>query len=144
MPVIGINIRSMSSEREENIQGNLRVNNSPQIKGVSKKSVGQLNKDALSIDFEYACGYQVEDEDKEVASIEMAGEVLFLAEDPEEKVEKWEENKELDDDIVIPVINSVMRKCMTQAIDISEELQLPPPIQFPRAQKKSGNARYIG
>ncbi|MFP4117035.1 MAG: hypothetical protein ACLFQ8_02985 [Candidatus Aenigmatarchaeota archaeon] len=144
MPVIGVNIRNINSERGENVGGNLKVNNTPKIKGVKIKEVGNINKEALSIDFEYTCKYSKEDSDESVAEINIGGEVLFMTDDPQSVVENWEENKDLPEEIVIPTINSVMRKSLTKAIDISESLQVPPPIRFPKAKKKSDSARYIG
>lgn len=143
MPVIGINIKSIEADREDQVQGNLQVNNSPRIIDVQEKSVGSLGKDALSIDFEYTCSYDEEGGDQGVAEIVMGGEVLFMTENPGEVVENWDENKDLPNEITVPVINSVMRKCLTRSVDLSEELQLPPPLRFPRAKEQSDNARYI-
>lgn len=143
MPVIGINIRSMKVDRDEEIEGNLQVNSSPRIQDVTKKSVGSLGKDALSLDFNYTCTYDEEGGDEKVAEIQINGEVLFMAEDPGEIVENWEESQDLPSEITIPVINSVMRKCLTRAVDLSEELQLPPPLRFPRAKEQRDDARYI-
>ncbi len=144
MPVIGVNMRSIDSKREEDVGGNLKVNNTPKIRGVKIKEVGNINKEALSIDFEYTCKYTKEDSDESVAEINIGGEVLFMTDDPKGVVENWEENNDLPEEIVIPTINSVMRKSLTKAIDISESLQVPPPIRFPKAKKKSDSARYIG
>ncbi len=144
MPVIGVNLRSIRSEREDDLGGNLKVNNTPKIKDVEMKEVGSLNKEALSIDFEYLCKYSREDEDESAAEISIGGEVLFLTDDPKGIVENWEENKDLPDEIVVPTINSIMRKSLTKAVDISESIQIPPPIRFPKAKKKSDSARYIG
>ncbi len=144
MPVIGVNFRTINSKREEDIGGNLKVNNTPKIKDVGLKSVGSLDKKALSIDFEYSCNYSTEDGGDPVAEINMGGDVLFMTDDPEGIVEDWEENKDLPEEIVIPTINSIMRNSLTKAIDISQSLQIPPPIRFPKAKKKSDSARYIG
>lgn len=144
MPVIGINLRSIESSREEEIKGNLKVNNSPKIKDVELKSVGSLDRDALSLDFDYTCSYATEEDEETVAEIKIKGEVIFLVEDPEEVIEGWEEDKKLPDEVVIPTINSLMRKSLTKAINISEDLQLPPPIRFPMAKKQAKKTRYIG
>lgn len=144
MPVIGLNLKYIDSSREEEIEGNLQVNNSPKIKGVELKSVGSLGEDALSLEFEYLCEYQTEEDEESVAEINIGGEVLFMAKNPQDIQENWEENEELPDEIVIPVINSIMRKALTRAVKISEDLQLPPPIRFPRAKKQTESARYIG
>ncbi len=142
MPVIGVNLRKIDSEREDDVGGNLKVNNTPKIKEVKMRTVGSLGKEALSIDFDYLCEYSKDDE--KIAEIEIGGEVLFLTDDPEGVLENWEENKDLPDEIVVPVINSIMRKSLTKAVDISESLQIPPPIRFPKAKKKADSARYIG
>ncbi len=144
MPVIGVNLKSINSKREKDIGGNLKVNNTPKIKDVELKKVGSLDKEALSVDFEYSCKYKKEEDDEPAAEIEIGGEVLFMTDDPKGIVENWEENKDLPEELVIPTINSIMRKSLTKAIDLSESLQIPPPIRFPKAKKKSDSARYIG
>lgn len=145
IPVIGINIRSLNAKRNKNISGNLKINNNPQIKKITKKGINQLNKEGLGIEFEYNCTYNQEDKkNPEVANIKISGEILFLTEKTKEVLKEWKENEKLSDKIAVPVLNTIMRKCITKTIDISEDLQLPPPIRFPTAKKQSETGKYIG
>lgn len=144
MSVIGLNIKSMNSERDDSISGNISVNTSPKIINMEKKSISSLdNKKALSLKFKFKCNYTTDDDDETVATIDIGGNVLYLVDDPDEAMEKWEENKEIDDKIVVQSVNHIMRKCLTKAINISEDLQLPPPLRFPKAKKKKKSSKYI-
>ncbi|MFB6088274.1 MAG: hypothetical protein ABEK36_00680 [Candidatus Aenigmatarchaeota archaeon] len=153
MPIIGINIKSIEASRDDKISGNLKINNTPTIVNIEKRKVAQINKKALGIDFKYTCSYQSEEKEKEVASIQMTGEVVFLADNMDDVLKEWKENKSVKENVALPTLNNILRKCLTKSIGISEELQLPPPIRFPIAkrQKKSSNyetsgetSKYIG
>lgn len=144
MSVIGLNIKTMNSERKDTISGNISVNSSPKIIDVGKKKISSLgNKEALSIKFNFKCDYTTDNDDETVATIEIGGNVLYLVDDPEEVTKKWEKNKELSDKIVVQSINHIMRKCLIRSINISESLQLPPPLRFPKAKKKKKSSKYI-
>ena len=59
-------------------------------------------------------------------------------------IKSWKKDKKLPDEVNLQVINSVLRKCTIKALDLSEELQLPPPIALPFAARKQEESRYIG
>ena len=62
-------------------------------------------------------------------------------------MEGWKKNKTLPDEVNLQVVNSVLKKCLTKVIMLSDELNLPAPIQFPFASPKKKNSEdssYIG
>ena len=134
MPVIGMDITSIEGKRGNEASKNLRVENGPRIKNVTTKKINSLGKEVLDIDFEYECLYRVSEKKKPFANITIKGNVLFLSEDVKETIKKWKKNKKLEQKVALPVLNNIIRRCLTKIINISEELKLPPPIRFPVAK----------
>jgi len=79
-----------------------------------------------------------------LAEIIIKGNVLFLDSRYRKILSSWKKNKKLPEDVNLQLINAVLRRCLIRALDLSEELQLPPPIALPFARKKGGETRYIG
>jgi len=134
MPVIGMEIKSIEGKREDSIGKNLRIDNGPKINKIKTKKIDSLGKEALDIDFEYQCNYKNPDKKKPIGSIVIKGSTLFLTENTKEVMKKWKKDKKLSQDVALPVLNNIIRRCLTKAINLSEELKLPPPIRFPIAK----------
>lgn len=145
-----MNIKSIKADKKEGGKGPVKVNNKPKITNVDETTVPALNnKKALSIDFEYKCIYNQEDPEgkkktKEIGNIKIDGQVLFLTNKTSECLKKWKKEKNLPEDITISVMNNIMRRVITQALSLSQELQLAPPIKIPMLRKQNTKANYIG
>jgi hypothetical protein len=53
-----------------------------------------------------------------------------------ETLKNWEKNKKLPKEVEIEVKNFLFRKCLTIGVNLSENMQLPPPLIFPRVMSK--------
>jgi hypothetical protein len=131
--IVGFNIESLNGERSDKAQGNLQVNYNPVIQSVESATVPSFDQDVARIDFTFTVQYLV-DENAEVASIELEGNVLWNG-DTEAIVNEWEENNQLADDIQAPLMNDLYRKCLSQAVGVSDTLNLLPPIPTPRVDQ---------
>jgi len=147
MPVVGLNIRNINAKKTQEITGPVKVNNTTNFVEIKEHNLEPLNKIALSVSFTFKAEYSAENSKKSVAEIEINGDVLFLDAEHETILKGWKKDKKLPDDVNIQIINTILRKCITKALDLSEELQLPPPVALPFAQKKQqeeSGSRYIG
>jgi len=143
MPVIGINIKNIDAKRYAKIERRVKVNNNTNLKGVKEQNLPALKKKGLSVGFEFKTTY-VSQMNKPLAEIIIKGNVLFLDSRYRKILSSWKKNKKLPEDVNLQLINAVLRRCLIRALDLSEELQLPPPIALPFARKKGGETRYIG
>jgi len=143
MPVIGINIKNIDAKRYAKIERRVRVNNNTKLKEVKEQNLTALKKKGLSVGFEFKTTY-VSQMNKPLAEIIIKGNVLFLDSRYRKILSNWKKKKKLPEDVNLQLINAVLRRCLIRALDLSEELQLPPPIALPFARKKSGETRYIG
>lgn len=146
MPVIGINLREIDAKRIEDLVGGIKVNNNTNVKDIKETEIFSINKKGLSISFEYRTEY-VNEKNKKFAEINIVGDVFFIDDAQDKILRDWKKDKRIPDDVNIQIINTILRKCVTKALSISEELNLPPPVALPFASKKEEGkeeSRYIG
>ncbi|HLD49288.1 MAG TPA: hypothetical protein VJB11_02905 [archaeon] len=133
MSVIGLQLKSVKASIDEKkiIEGNINVNSSPRIESVEKKDINVPGiKDVLSINFIFEVNY-----DPKVGEIEMEGEVLYQTDKSKDILAKWKKDRKLEDDMAVEVLNAIFRRCLVEALSLSNELRLPPPIRLPIVQK---------
>lgn len=134
MPIIGLNLNSVHAfVNEKNAtKDKIDINSTPKIVNIER---AELNfggiKEVLSVDFNFEVKYE-----PDVGEIKMDGTILYQADNAKDILAKWKKDKHLDGKLATEVLNSVFRKCLTKALDISLELRLPPPIQFPLVKQK--------
>jgi hypothetical protein len=126
MPVIGIGLKMMEGKRHEEITGAIKVNSSMNITNVKEQELPALKSKGLSIEFEHSTKY-IDDKNKNMAEINIEGNVIFVGEDQEKILKDWKKDKKLPEDIKFQVIRIVSDKCSKKAIMLSDDLQLPPP-----------------
>ncbi len=144
MNVIGFSIKEILATRDEKIEGRLNINNNVKIKDVTEDEIPSLKKKCLVVKYEYKTEYSVQR--KKVAEIKIIGSLLLLGKNHKKILEEWKKKKTLPDNVNLIVINSVLRRGILKAMQISEDLQLLPPIPLPVARplKKEDNTKYIG
>ncbi|MFH0948870.1 MAG: hypothetical protein V1802_00095 [Candidatus Aenigmatarchaeota archaeon] len=125
--IVGFNLKSIEAKVfDKKIDGPVNVNTVPSIESMEKKDIGLSLKDILAVTFNFKTTYE-----PRIGEINISGEVLYQSPEAKEILKKWTSEKKLDEKLGVEVLNAIMRKCMTKAIEISDELRLPPPIQFP-------------
>jgi len=147
MPVIGLTIKNVAAKRIGDYQGPAGVNNNAKLVDVKEADLGNLGKKGLTISYEFKSDYVTE---KKVpfAEIIISGDVLVVADNTTDLVKAWKKDKKLPEDLNLQAVNAVLRRCITKALGLSEDLNLPPPVPLPFAQKKTEEqahaSRYIG
>jgi hypothetical protein len=141
MPVIGLKFDSFDAKRnKEGFSGEMKINSTPKIVSVKEIDVGAIGKKALAMGFEFATQYN-----PEIAQIKVNGEIIYMNDKQKAEILKvWKKNKKLPDAVGIEVLNHLFRHCLLKVSNIAEDLQLPPPLNFPVVRPKSDQANYIG
>ncbi len=141
MAVVGMSFTKINVEKKNQAKGKLNIKNNIRIKKVEKTelALGNVKENGLKFTFEYVSDYS-----PNIASINIFGEVLFLADEKTIKqAEKdWKAEKKVAKELVQPVLNAALTKSNIQAIMLSKEINLPPPIPLPKVESRSQN--YIG
>lgn len=128
--IVGFNVDSLNAEKNKGVpKGNLQVNYSPKIESVETATVRSFDDEVARINFVFTVNYNVGKETG--AKIELKGNVLWNG-DTEEIMESWEEDESLPDDVRVPLMNDLYRKCISQSVGVADTLGLLPPIPTPR------------
>lgn len=134
MPVIGIVLNAIEAKRTGDFSKGVKVNNKVTTTNLKEEEIPGISKAGIVIDFKFRSAY--ESGGQEVAEIVMNGQVYYVGDDVKTIVKFWEKYKNIPENPHVEILNSVFRKCVTRAITVSEDIQLPPPIGMPFAEKR--------
>lgn len=139
--IVGFGIKSISAERRNVPKGRVDINSSPKILSVSKSKMGFLKKgNPLNIEFEFSTKYE-----PKIGEIKIAGNVLYSGKKMKDVLKTWKKEKKIPKEVDKEVKNFLFRKCLTIGVNLSENMQLPPPLMFPTVvSKKEEDLTYIG
>ena len=134
MTVIGFSFTKMLIEKKNPVKGKVSINNNVGIKGLEETKL-QINttRKALKLNFEFTSTY-----DPNIGKIFLEGEVIYLIDKNKaaEAVKNWKKNKKIEKDMMTNVLNNVLAKCNIQALILSKDMNLPPPIPLPKVGEK--------
>jgi len=124
--IIGLNINSIRANREMQPKGEVTVNSVPRITGIEKRDIFDM-KDVLAAKFEFKTIYE-----PHIGEIVFEGEVLYRNSDAAKIVKRFKEEKKVDTKVGAEILNAIFSQCLARAVELSIEVRLPPPVQFPR------------
>jgi hypothetical protein len=130
MAVIGFSFTKMLVEKHSPVKGKISINNNVGITSVEETKLDiNTDKKSLKLVFEFTSAYE-----PSVAKILLQGEVIYLVDksQAEEIVKNWKKNKKLDKEIMSHVLNNVLAKCNVEALILSKDMNLPPPMPLPK------------
>ena len=141
MPVIGLKFDSIDAKRKkEKLQSDMKVNTTPKIVSMKETELGAIGKKAFAIGFEITTDYN-----PDIAQVKITGEVLYVNETQKDEImTAWKKEKKLPENVGVELLNHLFRHCLLKIATISEDLQLPPPLNFPMVKPKSDSTSYIG
>ena len=130
MTIVGFSFTKINAERKKSIKGKININNNVTVKNVEEidLSFGKDQK-GLKFSFEFIAKY-----DPEVGSINLNGEIIYMAKADEAKdaLTKWKKEKKIAPGIMGKLLNTTLTKCNIQALILSNDLNLPAPIPLPK------------
>ncbi|MBI4148488.1 hypothetical protein HY490_04315 [Candidatus Woesearchaeota archaeon] len=135
MTVIGIQFDKIQLEKFAPAKGKVSVNNNVAVKDVDKVEIafGNTKQEVLKFDFEFKANY-----DPKIAELTFIGSLTYF--DKKEKVTElaagWKKDKKIPKEIMNPILNSILSKCNIEALVLSREVNLPPPIPMPKVNLK--------
>ena len=142
MTIVGFNFTRIHVERNKVAKGKINIKNNVAIKKVEEAdlSLGKNKQSGLRFTFEFVSLY-----DPKVGEISLVGEVLYLMDDKQVKevVKGWKKDKKIPKELTAAVLNTVLQKCNIQALMLSRDINLPPPIPLPKVNVADTKS-YIG
>lgn len=135
MTIIGTGFTKILVEKKGAAKGKMSIANNVAINNVEETSmaIGASKQDALKFSFEFTAKYE-----PKVGEILLAGELMFI-EKPEKIKEiaaEWKKSKKVQKEVMAPVLNNILAKCNVEALILSKEIGLPPPVQLPKVNVK--------
>src|SRR3989344_7386988 len=131
MAIVGFNFTKISAERKIAPKGKIGIKNNVSVQEVEKTDLflGSMKQNGLKIIFEYRSIYE-----PKIGEILLEGEILDLEDEKiiDDILKGWKKNKKLPDGLMTLIVNSILGKCNIQALIMSKELNLPPPIPLPK------------
>ena len=140
MPIVGFNFLKINAEKKNKVpEGKVNIANDVSIKDVEETNFGK-NK---GIRFTY---YFCSNYSPDLGKIELEGDIFFADKEKiiKDIISSWEKNKKVPEDITMNILDFLLVKCNTQSIILSKELNLPPPIPFPKIDRAKTGKEYIG
>ncbi|MEM5815248.1 MAG: hypothetical protein QXD89_02045 [Candidatus Aenigmatarchaeota archaeon] len=138
--ILGYTIKKIEAIKDE-ISGKVDISSTVKIENVEEKEIeiGEKRK-VLEVSFSFEITYKPSN-----GKIYLEGSLLFHKGINKEILKTWEKNKKLPEEVDIEIKNFLLKKCLTLALLISEELRMPSPLPFPMIIKKKNEAKnYIG
>ncbi len=131
--IIGEQLNKIVAERT-GWQAKMKIENRPEIVDITRGQFGFAGerRNLAGIQFKFTASYG----DK-VGQIVLDGVIYYAAPEKEldELVTAWKKDKEIkEDEIRITVMNRILELAFLQAIPLSHQVKLPPPIAMPRVE----------
>ncbi|MEM4253768.1 MAG: hypothetical protein QXR48_00035 [Candidatus Woesearchaeota archaeon] len=135
MTVVGLQINKIVVEKLAPAKGKISVNNNVAVKDVEKTELvfGNSKQDAINFTFEFKASYE-----PKVATMTFEGNVTYFDKPQaiEDIIKGWKKDKKVAPEIMSGVLNQILTKCNVEALLLSREVNLPPPIPMPRVNVK--------
>ena len=133
MTVISFNFTKINAERNKGIKGKLNISNNVSIKEVKvfELKLGKNKEKALKFNFKFEAIY-----DPKIGNIEILGEIVYLGKDEviKDAEKQWKKDKKIPKEIIEEIMSNILTKCNIEALLMSRELSLPPPIPLPKVK----------
>ncbi len=134
MRLIGFNFNKINTEKFKDKVENLKINtkiNVSEIKNI-KSDFFKTKEEIIEVKFDYFINY-----DPDFAKIELAGSVILAIEAKIAKdiLKQWEDKK-MSEDFRIMLFNIILRKSSLRALQLQDEMNLPPHISLPTLKKQ--------
>lgn len=143
MQLVGFNFKKILVERNNLARFNKAGNVSLGIKNVEKENISLLkDEEALKFEFNYSINHKVDEalsdknsskKNEEFNGILFEGNLVMAAtkEEADLIMKAWEKN-EIEKSVYESLCNIILRKCVSKAVLLTDELGLPLPVLVPK------------
>ena len=133
MQAIGFNFSKINVEKKKDIKEKIEIKSNIDINNIKKEAIDVVkDKNTVKIDFTFTINYT-----PEIAELSFSGTIVLILDDKDYKqvLKEWKKKK-LPDNIRTPLFNLIMTRSSLRALQLEEEINLPPHFPFPRLMEK--------
>lgn len=139
MKLLGFNYTKINVEKYKDSFKDIKVNSQVDVSDIEevKQEVFKSKDEFLAVKFKYKIEYT-----PDVAVILLEGNILVSVDVKlaKEVIKQWK-GKAMPDEFNIPLFNIIFRKAGLKALQLEEEMNLPPHIQMPVLRKQEDSDR---
>ena len=143
MTIIGFNFNKINVEKGSTVRGKISISNNVAIKNIEEADLpfGKDKQNGLKFIFEFTSKYE-----PNAGSILLGGDVLYLEDSKKVKeiLDVWKKDKKAPADIMGSILNTILAKCNIQALILSQDVNLPPPIPLPKVKTETKGTGTAG
>ena len=135
MTILGTNFTKILVEKTGIAKGKVSISNNVSIEKVdpTEVAIGAAKQSGLRFSFEFTAKYE-----PKIGSIVLNGDLVMMekADKVKQIADEWKKTKKVPKEVMAPILNNVLTKCNIEALVLSREIGLPPPVQLPRVTVK--------
>jgi len=136
MTIVGFSFDKIVVEKFDFVQGKINISNNVSMQSVepAELGLGKAKQKGLKFTYEFTSKYE-----PKAGNILINGHVLFMTDEKKsrEVLDSWKKSKKIPKDVMSDVLNTVLAKCNIEALILSKEVNLPPPMPLPRVNVES-------
>ena len=132
MPIVGFSFDKIQAERLSQVKGKIDINNNMRVIDVEPRDLSfTKGQGGINFKFDFISSYE-----PKIGHINFTGEIIYMDTDKriEEILDGWKKNQKVDKFVMSQILNHALIKCNIQALILSQELNLPPPIMLPKVK----------
>ena len=135
MTIVGFYFTKIEAIKKDGVKGKINIANNVSITDVKENetSFGTETQKGITFTFKFTSKYS-----PEAGEINLEGTVLYM--DTKENTKKiltsWKKEKKLDKEVMKSILNTILTKSNIQALILSKDINLPPPIPLPKVESK--------
>ena len=126
MKIRNIQLKSIEARRYVNLNERpkqVRIDHNSNI-----SNIYDIKNDQSTIDFQYTASYGP------VGMVKLEGSLLFVDENASKISNEWKNTRKMPNQIAGQIHTAIMHACVPEAVSISRDLGLPPPIPLPQVK----------
>jgi len=143
MPIVGFNFERVHVEKKNLIKGKIQIKSNVSITDVKEEKLptGKTKMDGLRFNFDFNVDYT-----PDIGNINLKGHIFFM-DDPKvlkDIVKQYKKDKQISPELTATIINAILLKSTAKALNLAQEVNLPPHMHLPQITQKVDPKNYIG
>ncbi|MBS3151452.1 hypothetical protein J4443_03685 [Candidatus Woesearchaeota archaeon] len=144
MPIVGFHLEKTLAERTKKLQKGMKATHNITITSIQNEDIEMgksTKKPGLKFSFEYEVDYQ-----PNIGKVSIEGSVLYLDDEKTVKaiLDNWKKNKNVNQEVTAQVLNTAIVRCTIKALNMAQEVNLPPHMPIPTVTPRGREQDYIG
>lgn len=135
MTIVGFYFTKIEAVKKDGVKGKINIANNVSITDVkeAENNFGGETQKGVNFSFKFTSKYE-----PEAGAITLEGNVLYMENKDviKKMLASWKKEKKIEKDLMKGILNTILTKSNIQALILSRDINLPPPIPLPKVETK--------